>query len=115
KRWWDQRLRQLIDAVGREAVAQNLFVAEHFPYHTKKAYSAPVPSQLYTFFLVERAVKRRALVVFFRSRKLWENSVTGSIGYSRALAVANHQWPYISRGNLPGGTFEEVVRSTRAT
>lgn len=114
--WWSSRLRELIDTVGLEKVAHNVFVAEYFPYHSSSYahHRLHVPSQNYTFFLVRKAIQRNALIIFFRSVRPWRLAVPELNGYSRLAVVGNVQKPYLSRGNLPNH-FSEIVAEVGKT
>jgi hypothetical protein len=111
QKWWKERLGTLISVVGREKVAKNLFVAEFFPYHSEKALpmnKLNISSQSYTFHLVKEALKREALILYFRSWKLWEDKLPALRYYKKARRVSNWQRPYVSLGNFPD-CFDEIT------
>ncbi|HYU20716.1 MAG TPA: hypothetical protein VEQ11_18675 [Chloroflexota bacterium] len=102
--WWRARLRWPIEDVGLAAVAQGLFVAEFFPYHSTKGYHGPrLPSQGYSFHLVERAMDRNALILLLRSERLWFNTIPSLRSYGRLYRLRSVQGVWISPANCPQG------------
>jgi hypothetical protein len=95
-RWWYRCLAPLIQATSEEAISRRVFVAELHGYHAKGWALLPVPSQRFTFWLVEQAVRERgALVVhLWQQHELWEVFVPPLFGYERAF----HLKPAAGRG-----------------
>jgi hypothetical protein len=105
-RWWSKRLRQPIEALGREAVARGLLCVEFFPYHSEECGLTPtdrVPSQEFSFHLVRAAMSRGALVLLMRARKYWLGEIPELATYANLLTLRNVQSPYLSERNCPGG------------
>jgi hypothetical protein len=73
-----------------------------------------VPSQRYSFELVEQAIERNAIVVLMRSSSLWLPAVPALATYRRLLRVRSVQNPTISESNLSEG-FRELVDAIRDT
>jgi hypothetical protein len=107
--WWQRICGALISRVGFENVAQGLFCAQFFPYHSKSFSSATpsVPSQAYTNHLVAQAMKRGAEVVVMRSFRLWSNAIPALASYDRRHRVRNPRNPALSPTNL-GSSFSVV-------
>lgn len=100
--WWNKKLRILMEATSREAVARSLLCVEYFPYHARKYdQRIRVPSQAYSFHLVREAMARQATIIFMRSRRLWFKAVPDLASYPGVAMVRNPQNPMISPGNLP--------------
>jgi hypothetical protein len=110
RRWWERKLRGLIEAVGREAVARNVLCVEYFPYHSLrfKRCKSLLPTQLYSWGLVQAAIRRNALVVLMRSKALWFSAVPELARYSRLYCVRSVQNPAISRRNCPDA-FQNIL------
>ena len=122
--WWTRKLRPLIDLFPRESdghlsfeglrrVANEVFVVEFFPYHTRN-YSDKmcVPSQKYSLYLVREALKRNALIIQMRSQKIWQQAIPelgkpSDDNNSRYFILNNPQNPTISPNNCPDG-FPEI-------
>jgi hypothetical protein len=98
--WWNKKLRPLLEHCGRDAVARNLCVVEYFPYHSIKFGRPPcVPSQAYSWHLVREGLARRALVVYMRNVRLWQDAVPELAGYEHACIVRSPQNPALSHTN----------------
>lgn len=110
-KWWSKRLRTLIEACGQKNVAQNIFCVELLPYHStnfKKIES--LESQKYSFYLVNNAIKRKAIVILMRGKKLWMESIPNLITYDQCVPLRNPRCVYITEQNLPNGIFNCIVR-----
>ena len=102
--WWRQKTKHLAQSVSWERLSQNMAVVEWFPYRsTKFKHGCEVPSQQYSFNLVQSAMKRGALVVIARSVRLWENSVPGLREYSAKLTLSSVQNTSLTPNNLKLG------------
>lgn len=118
-RWWAQRTRALCESLGggesaARKVSNGLLCLQYFGYKSAtlpgRLRSANLPSQRYTFELLEAAIRRKAWVCVMRSRRLWEAAVEGLVGYqfrTDALCVLS---PYVTPGNLGHTGFNEVRR-----
>ena len=113
-RWWLPRTFQLRTESGlsEEIFAQRLMVIEWFPYHSRK-FALPkktYQSQEYSFELAKEMHSRGKMIVLLRSRRLWAK-IDDKFGDSRSTPMLNNpQCSYISKGNMEGGLFGEVVR-----
>lgn len=103
--WWERKLSRLINARGREAVAQKVLCVEYFPYHSRGfAHSKlSLPSQRYSFHLVRNAIKRNAIVVVLRSEKLWRDALPELVNYRQLYRLRNVQNVTITPNNCPDG------------
>jgi hypothetical protein len=109
-RWWLSRLRELLLTVGLDAVARHVFVAESMPYHTEATRQIAVPSQAYTVWLVEQAMRRSLPVIWIRGP--WDKLAAGLSDYPYLFRTSNPQVAHISRTNCPSG-FSALVRALR--
>lgn len=83
---------------------------EYFPYTTEHfGCNFQIPSQKYTFFLVEEAMRRNALIIQMRSKRVWQEAIPALSGYPHYFALKNPQNPTISEKNCPDG-YPEIVR-----
>jgi hypothetical protein len=109
-RWWFRRLRELMDVVGLDAVAQRVMCIEHFPY--KSARYAPLgvtlASQTFSFELLREAMAARKQVVIMRSERIWLESVPELRAYPY-IRLRNHQNPYLSRAQMTPEQFKALL------
>jgi hypothetical protein len=111
--WWTRKLKPLIDVVGFDRVRRGVQVIEYIPYKSTKFYSprGRIPSQSYSFHLVEEALAREASVVAMRRSRDWISAVPGLAG--RPPHVLNSAMNVtISPRNCPSG-FGELVERLR--
>lgn len=108
-KWWKQKLKELLDIFGIEKVAKDVMCIEYFPYPSKKYKRAQIlPSQLYSFHIVEEAIRLNKKIIIMRSRKLWIDAVPSLADY-QYVTLKSSQNPCISRNNLPDGEFEKLI------
>lgn len=102
--WWQQRLKSLIDLYGHRVIANNVLCLESFPYHSEHFHrSTPrVPSQSYTRYLLEAAMKRGAVVIAMRSLDRWRAAVPDLENYG-VHTLNSSQAVYVSPRNCPTG------------
>ena len=91
-KWWRLYLKWLINDVGIETLAQNVFYCELFPYHSKKYKPVPkviapkgLPSSRYTVSLVHQTIEAHRLVVVTRAFSRWCKLVPELQGYRNLL------------------------------
>ncbi|MCR4281255.1 MAG: hypothetical protein NUV88_02915 [Candidatus Kaiserbacteria bacterium] len=116
-RWWTQRLKPLISAVGigAQKVSERIFCAEYFPYHSKKyGWSGGVlPSQRYTVALVESALSRGAVIIIMRGKKVWLEAINALTKYPNVFTLNSPQYVIISEKNLGAEAFRRVITRIR--
>lgn len=107
--WWDRKLKHLLELRGgkkdtREVLARNLLTIEFFPYVSRSnSYSlAPkngychnldkihLPSQAYSFFLIEKAIERNALIVIRYGKRRWLKHVPKLRKYDRLVLLSSY-------------------------
>lgn len=115
-KWWIRKIHWIVEAVGVENTANNLFYLEAFPYHSRKFKPIPKriyrhrtsPSFMYTRDLLLKHLESGKLVVIMRSFRLWYELVPELAQYSSILKVKNTQVMTLSPGNFVG--FNKVVQ-----
>jgi hypothetical protein len=114
KRWWERKLKHLLERFGTRVVANSILAVEHFPYPSRRYghRRLVLPSQDYSFRLVGEAMARGAVIILMRGKRRWERAVFGLAQYKRFIILKNLQQPTVSPGNCP--RFEEVVRAVEA-
>jgi hypothetical protein len=117
-RWWQEKLKNMIEEFGTGVVARSFFNVVYFPYASERLGRKPpdLPSQEFSFGLVRAAVQRRAIVIVMRKGKLrwWKDKVKELNGYDGLVLLANPQNPTISRGNCCKTDFDKVVAAITA-
>ena len=120
--WWKKKLKPLMDALDDphgEKVSRGVFCVEFFPYHSKKFSEhwnlSVLPSQAYSFVLVQEAINRKALILIMRSAKRWHKHVPALKTYDRDRweDASSPQNPTISCKNFPR-LFDKAVCELRA-
>lgn len=102
--WWLKHLHWLTDQYGLETIANELCVVEYFPYHSRKyGFKQMVPSQHYSFWLVEEAMNQNALIIQMRRKKAWQDTLPRLQTYHHYYELKNGQNPSISPHNCPEG------------
>jgi hypothetical protein len=107
-KWFAKKTRHLVADCGFYAVANRLFFAELFPYHSTRYRPIPkkisasglVPSFTYTAFLVKRAIEQKKLIVIMRAGKAWATQVPELTGYDRVIQLNSSQNVSLSPGNM---------------
>ena len=103
-RWWQSRLRTLLERVPVGRLSQRLLCVEYFPYHSAR-FSATVPrvpSQEYSFQLVRDAVARGAVIIAMRALRSWRQAVP-ELESTTVHSLNSAQSVYITSGNCPTG------------
>lgn len=109
--WWTRRLRSLLAEVDRQAIANALLCIEYFAYHSCRDPHFPgeVPSQAYSFALVDQAIDRGATILIMRGVRAWRHRIPRLNGYANTFDTKNPRAPFVSPGIFPG-VFDHVVR-----
>jgi hypothetical protein len=110
-KWWLPRTRELLRESGldRATLARRLLAIEWFPYHSRNSVLARQPlceSQEYTF-QIAREMLRTKFVLVMRSVNHWANVDVDFLGVPRLKIPRSC---YISKGNMDGGLFDELLR-----
>lgn len=112
--WYRGKFKALIRDVGEEIVAHSIFVVEYFPYFTESepGHLLSIPSQAYSFSLVEKAMRRRAVIIQAVGKNLWQNTaaIPGLATYPHSYELNSSRMPAISERNCPDG-YPEIIRA----
>lgn len=112
--WWRRRAfaRLLRDGVSEETLTSRVLVVEFHGYHSRSwmPLGVTLPSQRYSFSLVEQAANRGALVIVARPARLWPIAVPElRQAPDRIFTLRSTQNPSISPRNLGGEAAYEAV------
>jgi len=114
-KWWDRKLRCLIEQFGSSMVSRLVLCVELFPYHSRKFHLARlrVPSQQYSFSLVRRAIGRGAVILQLRGHEHWLDHVPELETYPQVYTANSVQNPAISPRNFPKGFDAAIAALSR--
>jgi hypothetical protein len=106
--WWRRKCKWLIEEVGEEHLARNIFCVEYFPYHSKNYKDLPkaisptknVLSVNYSIFLVRKAINEGKVIVAMRKSKDWVQLVPELETYPNLISLFNHRNVVLSPGNM---------------
>lgn len=114
--WWTNSARALISATSRLAVAQSVLSLEYFPYHSisYKHAKTRLPSQAFTFDLLDSAIRRKAIVVAARGYRIWVEAVPHLATYDQVLRLKSPQRMSLSPRNLGEIAFSSLVAAVNA-
>lgn len=109
-RWWSQRLKSLIVAVGWEAVSNHLMEVEYWPYHSEKwrRRGEVLPTQRWAFQLVRDALAAHKIIVIMRGARYWRAAVPQLL---KTPVAVNPRNGTVSQRNLGNPTWAAVVDS----
>lgn len=118
-RWWLRQVGPLLKAWGCrvEQLAARLLCIEFFPYHSRSFAHAHLrlPSQRFGFELLQRAMRRSALVLCMRGYRYWCGAVPELANYAGLLRPKNPRSGSLSAGNLGTEGFARVLRALEAS
>lgn len=115
--WWARAVSPVVRATSRGAVARGLLAVEYFPYHSIAFAHAHIrlPSQRFSFGLVQDAMARGAEIVVGRGYDIWLGALPGLGSYSRCTRMKNPRRTSLSPGNLDDPhAFGRIVDAVRA-
>lgn len=111
--WWTRILKKLItDGVPIEVLGDKLMCLQYFPYHSTTYSHIPqlLPSQQYTFHLLNKAIENGKTIVIMRSRKLWVNAVP-TLKHVEFIELKNPRNPVISPNNMLLSDYNRILSS----
>src|SRR5258708_5127061 len=81
--YYKHRFKQIIALAGRDNVAKKIMCIEYFPYHSEvyRHFKFIWPSQNYSFYLVREAMRKNKVIIYLRSKKLWERVIPELAAY----------------------------------
>jgi len=113
--WWTKHTRDLAEVVGGfKALSSRMLSVELHAYHSPK-WSSPLmtlPTQHFSFALVQQAMDRDATIVVARCQNYWYASVPGLSKYKRQVAnLKSPRSAHLSRKNLGDKGFRLVEKA----
>ncbi|MBE8221949.1 MAG: hypothetical protein HAW60_04380 [Bdellovibrionales bacterium] len=109
-RYWNQKLKNLIIKVGLEKVQNDIAVAQWLPYHSIKFQSPAnfklLPSQNFTFQLVNHFIKKKGQVVVMRSYKIWKKNIKLP---NNTIHLKNPLNPSVTENNMSKEDFKKLI------
>jgi hypothetical protein len=110
-KWWNRRLKWLLERFAGKGLARSILCVEYFPYHSRGFgfKDLPLESQEYGFNLVRSAIHRGAVIVIMRGEKHWTRKLKELRGHSRVLRLKNWRNVVLSPRNLKGRGFQKMV------
>lgn len=115
--WWRSRLREILELFDDGIVANNVLCIEAFPYHSCDTPGFPgiLPSQQYSFTLVEQTIDRGATILMANAVKWWFTQVPRLEGFERLHIARTARGGYLSRGVYPEGftAMANILRTCR--
>jgi len=110
--WWRKTLGQLARQVGRGKAAGGVCSVEFFPYRSQRFGHGHVrlPSQQYTFALVDRAAREGRIIIVTRRAQEWFGALPALADLldKTVFLSKNVQRPFITPGNLPDGVYSTI-------
>jgi len=113
--YWQNKLKYLIKATSKEKVAKNIAIFNFFPYHSKKykniskkISSDYLLSQKYNFYLLEKAIERKATIIILRGKKFWYKAIPELEKYKNVRFTNSYLNTTLSEKNLKA--FDEIVQ-----
>jgi hypothetical protein len=98
-KWWNSRLKYLIQETSVKKIAQTVACIEYFPYHSEKfGFKLAIPSQDYSFHLVQQAIKKGTLIVVMRSIGKWWPKIR-EVDCNKLIRLNSDQSTVVSPGN----------------
>jgi hypothetical protein len=115
--YWSGRLAELGQACGGwEPVAKHIAVVEWYPYHSlemSRSWMPRVPSQAFSFRLVQDAIDRGAVIIIIRAVKWWQQQLPGLVAGATPLAHNYRRGGRVLRRACPDG-FQAAVDAIKA-
>jgi hypothetical protein len=108
-KWWNNKLKRLLEMFGSRRVAERLMCIQYFPYQSRE-YSRQelIPSQAFGFHLAGQAIDRGKTVVVMRGRRYWVEAVPELDAYP-CIQIRNARNPTLSPKNMEAGDFDRIV------
>lgn len=108
--WYFKTFKDLLLHASPLEISNKVLTCEMAPYHSKnwRQPKTEIPTQAYTNLLVEKAMKRKSLILIHRGSNFWLNEVKGLKDYPLAFKPNSSQSPYVSAGNYPK-IFDDIL------
>lgn len=91
--------------------ARAILNVQYAPYRSNayKPTRRRLDSQVYGFELVRQAVERGALIIAFRSARLWKEAVPELENYERFYELSNPRNPVLSKQQLGAERYQQLL------
>jgi hypothetical protein len=114
-KWLQEKLAGLFKAgVSHDDIYKNFMIVEYFPYHSATFNVKPgteLPSQKYSFELVEKAIDKGAMILLMRGKNWWYDAVPRLEKYPNLIKKPNSlRNVVISENNLGKDNFNKLVK-----
>lgn len=116
--WWRKCFKvPLASGFSPQKLARCVLAIEFHGYHSREWRLArdPFPSQRFSFWLVEEAMKRGATIVIMRNRRNWQSVVPDLNTYERIVTIKNPRSATISPRNCGIEGFGQVLDALAET
>lgn len=110
--YFKQRTAQLVNITSVDKVARNVFFVNFHGYHSKSWYPIPFTfyTQLYSFYLVKRAISEGAQIIMSRNKTGWMTAVPELTNYPDIATFISPRSVHLSNKNLGIKVFEKIVK-----
>ena len=110
-KYWHKRLRTLIENSSQKRVAERIFLVEFFPYLSTKFDfdELIIPSQKYSFSLVEKAIECNSLIVILRGQKLWFKAIPDLKKHENKFVLHSPRSSYLTMKNCGNDSYSKLV------
>lgn len=111
-KWWTRILKQPLTEVSLEQLSRKLMCIQYSPYHsvTYTHFSPVLPSQKYSFQLVEEAIHRGKTIIVMRSEKLWLEAVP-ALKEADYIKLKNPRNPVLSPSNMKDHEYQQFIKA----
>lgn len=102
---WTKKLRDLIYFYGAKKISRSIFCINYFPYHSKKIGPLlnKLPSQKYSFYLVNDSINRKAVIILLSGKKHWLREIPDLVNYKNLFISNVPRNTSITPKNFPTG------------
>ena len=109
--WLKPRIRKLVDDTSPAQVSQGFFLVNFHAYHSKSWYAIPYTfeTQRYSFYLVNEAIKRNALIIMSRNMLGWFTAIPELFDYKNRRTLKSSRSVHISEKNLGTEAYKELL------
>lgn len=112
-RWWHKLLDKSIreEQLNLNTLRNRIAIIEYMPYHSVSYTSNKqiLPSQMYAFYLVRKAITQKKIIVIMRRGKVrdWVKAIPEIAAYP--YITFNSQRPYVTRANMTKYNTQQQV------
>jgi hypothetical protein len=112
--WWIEKLSFLDGETDREIVTNRIFSVEYYAYYSKEFPDLNhLPSQKYSFHLIEQAIRDEKIIIVARHKKLWYSAIPGLKDYVNKYELNSSQNVVISQDNIGQDNFNKIIKKLR--